>query len=56
MGCSEVADGGEVLQVWGVSANILNTGQPTRGIPSSLGVGRRANNPSPKKVMCYEIF
>jgi hypothetical protein len=42
----QVADGGDTLQVWRVAANILNKQLPTadKGWPSSLGVGRGANN------------
>jgi hypothetical protein len=45
----QVADGGDGLQVWRVAANILNKQSRTadKGWPSSLGVGRGANNSSP---------
>jgi hypothetical protein len=45
----QVADGGEGLQVWRVAANILNKQSRTadKGWPSSLGVGRGANNSPP---------
>jgi hypothetical protein len=45
----QVADGGNALQVWKVAANILNKQSRTadEGWPSSLGVGRGANNSSP---------
>jgi hypothetical protein len=46
----QVADGGNTLQVWRVAANILNKNSRTadKGWPSSLGVGRGANNSSVK--------
>jgi hypothetical protein len=50
-----VADGGDGHQIWMVAANILNTQLRTAGKvwSSSLGrgggVGRGANNSSPKK-------
>jgi hypothetical protein len=42
----QVADGGDTLQVWRVAANILNKQSQTtdKGWPSSLGVGRGADN------------
>jgi hypothetical protein len=45
----QVADGGNTLQVWRVAANILNkqSRAADKGWPSSLGVGRGANNSSP---------
>jgi hypothetical protein len=45
----QVADGGEDLQIWRVAVNILNKQSRTtdKGWPSSLGVGRGANNSSP---------
>jgi hypothetical protein len=45
----QVADGGEGLQIWRVAANILNkqSGTADKGWPSSLGVGRGANNSPP---------
>jgi hypothetical protein len=45
----QVADGGEGLQIWRVAANILNKQSQTadKGWPSSLGVGRGANNSPP---------
>jgi hypothetical protein len=45
----QVADGGERLQIWRVAANILNKQSRTadKGWPSSLGVGRGANNSPP---------
>jgi hypothetical protein len=45
----QVADGGDGLQIWRVSANILNKQSRTadRGWSTSLGVGRGANNPPP---------
>jgi hypothetical protein len=44
-----VADRGDGLQIWRVTANILNKQSRTAdsGWPSSLGVGRGANNPPP---------
>jgi hypothetical protein len=44
-----VADRGDGLQIWRVVANILNKQSRTgdRGWPSSLGVGRGANNIPP---------
>jgi hypothetical protein len=47
-----VADGGDALQVWRVAANILNKQSRTadKGWSSTLGVGRGANNYSPKKI------
>jgi hypothetical protein len=45
----QVADGGDGLQIWRVAANILNKQSRTadKGLSSSLGVGRGANNSSP---------
>jgi hypothetical protein len=47
----QVADGGGGLQVWRAAANILNKQSRTadKGWSSSFGVGRVANNSSPKK-------
>jgi hypothetical protein len=44
-----VSYGGEGLQIWRVAANILNKQSQTtdKGWPSSLGVGRGANNSPP---------
>jgi hypothetical protein len=41
----QVADGGDGLQIWRVSANILNkqSGKADKGWSSSLGVGRGVN-------------
>jgi hypothetical protein len=46
-----VADGEDGLQIWRVAANILNNQSRTagNGWPSSLRIGRGANNSSPKK-------
>jgi hypothetical protein len=48
MASPQVEDGGDALQVWRVAANILNKQSRTadEGCPSSLGVGRGANNSS----------
>jgi hypothetical protein len=45
----QVADGGEGLQIWKVAANILSKQSRTadKPRPSSLGVGRGANNSPP---------
>jgi hypothetical protein len=45
----QVVDGGNTLQVWRVAANILKKQSRTadKRWPSSLGVGRGANNSSP---------
>jgi hypothetical protein len=45
----QVADGGEGLQIWRAAANILNKQSRTadKGWPSSLRVGRGANNSPP---------
>jgi hypothetical protein len=54
----QVADRGEGLQIWRVAANILSKQSRTadKGWPSSLGVGRGANNsPQQKKTVCYEM-
>jgi hypothetical protein len=50
--------GGGGIPIWRVVANILNkqSGTADKGWSSSLGVGRGANNPSPKNVACYEMF
>jgi hypothetical protein len=50
MACSQVADGGDVLQVWRVTVNTLNKQSQTtnKRWPPALGVGCRANNPSSK--------
>jgi hypothetical protein len=56
----QVADGGEGLQIWMVAANILNKQSRTadKGWPSSLGVGRGANNSPQYKnkpvTKCYK--
>jgi hypothetical protein len=44
----QVPDGGDILQVWSVAANILNKQSRTadKRWSSSLGVGRGANNSS----------
>jgi len=48
MGRSQVADGGDGLQMWRVAVNISNKKWQTdeKGWSSSLGVGRGANNSS----------
>jgi hypothetical protein len=53
MALAQVADGGDGLQIWRVAANILNKQSRTadRGWPSSLGVGRGANNPHRKYIL-----
>jgi hypothetical protein len=45
----QVADGGDTLQFWRVTANILNKPPWTadKGLSSSFGVGRGINNSSP---------
>jgi hypothetical protein len=45
----QVADGGDGLQIWRVATNILNKQLRTvdKGWPSSLEVGRGANNSPP---------
>ncbi|KAJ4428435.1 hypothetical protein ANN_24472 [Periplaneta americana] len=45
----QVADRGDGLRIWRVAVNILNKQSWTadKGWSSSLGLGRRANNPSP---------
>jgi hypothetical protein len=42
----QVADGGDCLQIWRITANILNKQSRTadKGWSSSLGVGRGSNN------------
>jgi hypothetical protein len=44
----QVADGGDELQIWRAAANILNKQSRTadKGLSSSLGAGREANNSS----------
>jgi hypothetical protein len=44
----QVADGGDGIQIWRVAANVLNKQLWTanKGWPSSLGVGRGADNSS----------
>jgi hypothetical protein len=44
----QVADGGDAIQFWMVATNISNKQSLTadKGLSSSLGVGRGANNPS----------
>jgi hypothetical protein len=46
------ADGGDSLQVWKVSVNVLNKQLRTadKGWSSNMGDGRVANNPSPYKI------
>jgi hypothetical protein len=48
----QFADGGDAPQIRRVAANILNNQSRTadKGWSSSLGVGRGANNSSPKKI------
>jgi hypothetical protein len=50
----QVADGGDVLQIWMVAVNILNKQSRTadKGWSSSLGVG--LTTPHRKKYTCYE--
>jgi hypothetical protein len=50
--CFWVADGGDGLHTWRVFATILNKHSRTadKGWPSSLGVGRGADNSSPLKT------
>jgi hypothetical protein len=45
----QIADGGDALQFWRLTANILNKQSRTayKGLSSSLGVVRWANNFSP---------
>ena len=45
----QVVDGGDTLQFWREAANVLNKQSQTavKRWPSSLGVGRGANNSSP---------
>jgi hypothetical protein len=53
----QVADGRDGLQIWRISANILNKQSRTAytGWSSGLGVGRGANNSSSKFVTkCYK--
>jgi hypothetical protein len=54
----QVVDGADSLQIWRVAANILNKQSRTddNGWPSSLGVGRGANNPVVKNKISYEMF
>jgi hypothetical protein len=49
MACPWVADGGSGLQIWRVTANILNKQLKTAnmGQSSSMEVGKGANNSSP---------
>jgi hypothetical protein len=49
MAHSQVVDGGEGLQIWGVAVNILNKQLQTadKGWSSSLRVELGAKNPSP---------
>jgi hypothetical protein len=49
MVCPQVANGGDGLQIWKVTVNILNKQSRTanRGQSSSLGVGHGANSSSP---------
>jgi hypothetical protein len=58
MACPQVADGGEGLQIWRVAADILNKQSRTadKGWPSSLGVGRGANNSHRNKRNMYEML
>jgi hypothetical protein len=48
-----VADRGDGLQIWRVSANILNKQSriADKGQSSSLGVGRVVNNPIVNKLL-----
>jgi hypothetical protein len=57
MARSQVADGGDGLQIWRVAANVLNKQSRTadRGWSSSLGVGRGANNPpTVNPLICHK--
>jgi hypothetical protein len=47
-----LADGRDGLQLWSLAVNILNKQSRTKdkGLSSSLGVGRGANNPSSYKT------
>jgi hypothetical protein len=57
MARSQVADGGDALQLWREAANILNKQSRTadKGWSSSLRVGRGANNFSPKKISLTRV-
>jgi hypothetical protein len=45
----QVADRGDSLHMWRVAANILNSGQPTRGGSPVLALGVGLINPRRKK-------
>jgi hypothetical protein len=54
----QVADGGNGLQIWRVTANILNRQSriADNGWSSSLGVGRGATTPHRKKIILLRKF
>jgi hypothetical protein len=53
----QVADIGDGLQMWRITANILNKqSQTADGVALQLGVWAGANNPHHKKIVCCEIF
>jgi hypothetical protein len=54
----QVVDGGVAFQVWRVAANILNkkSRAADKEWSSSLGVGRGANNSSPKEISLLRKF
>jgi hypothetical protein len=58
MVCSQVADGGEGLQIGRVAVNVLNKQLQTasKEWSSRLGVGWEANNSYHKKSACYEML
>jgi hypothetical protein len=54
----QVADGGDAHKFWRVAANILNKQSRTgnKEWSSSFGIGRGANNSSPKKKLVTKIL
>jgi hypothetical protein len=53
----QLMDGGEGLQIWKISANILNKQLWTaeRGDPPAWGLGVELRSPHHKKLVCYEL-
>jgi hypothetical protein len=58
MMCPQVVNGGECLQIWKVSVNILNKQSRTadKGWTSSLSLDMGLTTPHLEKIICYKMF